>query len=186
MNPWSLKKEMCFEFMLTIIFLDVSSSLELAFASAKYIICSNISCRIKSEGCNNFFNIKQRIMSSLILLYISLWEPYLSILMHFTANHHHFWYQAFDLVIRMAYVPFNPCFTTKVSVMNLSPTKTKVNVVVHHWCEILPKSMKSLFIWCSSSNESQHIFPCNFHVLNLINQNPKVWVASFLSIKRKH
>jgi hypothetical protein len=48
-------------------------------------------------------------MSSLTLLYISLWTPYLSILMHFTANHHHFWYQAFDLVIRMAYVPFKPC-----------------------------------------------------------------------------
>jgi hypothetical protein len=63
---------MCSGFMLTIIFLDVSSSLELAFALAKYITCLNIGCRTKSEGRNNFFNIKQTIMSLLTLSYISL------------------------------------------------------------------------------------------------------------------
>jgi hypothetical protein len=99
---------MSFGFMLTIIFLDVSSNLELAFALAKYITCLNIGCKTKSEGHNNFFNIKQTIMSSLTLSYISLWTPYLSMFMHFTTNHHHFWYEAFDLTIGMPYVPFKP------------------------------------------------------------------------------
>jgi hypothetical protein len=67
MNPWSFKKEMCFGFMLTIFFFDVSLSLELAFALVKYITYLNIGCKIKSEGHNNFFKIKQTIMSSLTL-----------------------------------------------------------------------------------------------------------------------
>ncbi len=66
MNPWSLEKEMCSGFMLTIIFLDVSSSLELAFALAKYITCLNIGCRTKSEGRNNFLLGWPMFLSSLV------------------------------------------------------------------------------------------------------------------------
>lgn len=161
MNPWSFKKEMCFGFMLTIIFLDVSSSLELAFALAKYITCLNIGCRTKSEGCNNFFNIKQTIMSSLTLLYISLWTPYLSMLMHFTASRHQIWYQAFDLAIGMAYVPFKPCSQPRYWLWIFHPQRERslslfitdvkfgqiYEILVHHQMDHNTYSLVTLMFW---------------------------------------